>query len=221
MPSVRMAQVFGPPADTARNQPSGASSRVLAFSPQQVRGAVGADGARMAFTRRYVDEPAGGKPGLRYRDEAECPGEEGGHLASGDWGVGAVSSRAGGASGRDPGRGQGVDVGGVDMAQSVGETGGRSGLQIESPGEEGGHLTSGDGIVGAVAGRARGAPLGHAQVRQALHIRSPPEGVVDVGETGRRRRRGFVEGSDEPNGHHPAVDLPGRTYQVGAAFGAG
>ena len=133
-------------------------------------------------------------------------GEERCHLTPGDGIVGAVASRCGAATRRDPRRGQGVDIGGVGVALDVDEPGRRAGVEIESAGEEGCHLSAGDGIVGAVASRCGITTRRDPQHRETLHVRRPPPIGIDIGETGGGRNRVLaVEDPDQPHCHHPTL----------------
>src|SRR5690606_11388120 len=124
--------------------------------------------------------------------------EEGGHLPAGDRLVGAVAVRgeAGGASGR----GGGWGVGGAGAAYGVGE-GGLAGGQAEGADQEGGHLSAGDGLVGAVA--VRGAAAGDSGVGEGCGV-GGEDVAFGVGEGG--LAGGQAEGADEEGGHLSAGD---------------
>ena len=171
------------------------------------------DGSEPEFPRRSRVRCRGFRTGR----QVERPGEEGRHLSSGYRLVGAVPPLA--AAGGDAGGRQRVDGRGVAVAARVGEPGRRAVLEVEGAGQEGGHLSSGDGLVGAVPHWGGVAALGDSQLGQALCVGRPPDGGVQVGEPRVRRRGGLVDGPDEPYAHHPAQERLVGAEPTLAAFG--
>ena len=172
------------------------------------------------FRRNVLDLLAAGRSVVSLSADLGGSVEEGGHLCSGDWLIGAVLGRLGGAALGDSSRGQGVDVGGVDVVFDVGEPCGRSWLESEGADQEGGHLSSGDRPVGAVAGRIQGASYGDSEVGELLGVADPPLAVRNVGEAGNTRGGGvLVKDTDEPYSYYPALYWLVGTEQPLAAFG--
>ena len=148
-----------------------------------------------------------------------APGQEGGHLGPGDRLVGAVAPRLAGAACGDAGRGQGVDVGLVEVACGVGEPGRVGGLEVERPLQERGHLGPVHRPVRAEPQRIHQAARGDLQIGQALDVGQPAVVGVDVGEArlGCGGRFGLVEDPHQPDRHSPALHLvAGAEHVLGA-----
>ena len=159
--------------------------------------------------------------GLGDLDEPQGAGQERGHLGSRDGLVGAVAPRLAGAACGDAGRGQGVDVGLVEVAGGVGEPGRVGGLEVERPLQERGHLGPVHRPVRAEPQRVDQAALGDLELGQPLDVGQPAVADVHVGEARLccGGRLGLVEDPHQPNRHSPALHLIARTEHVLAALG--
>ena len=92
--------------------------------------------------------------------------------------------------------------------------------RVEGVDEEGGHLGSGDGVVGAVAEGAGLASGGYVAVGEFLGVGRPPLGGVHIGEPGGGGGGDLAaEDPDEPHRHDPPLDRVVGAEQAVPAFG--
>ena len=122
---------------------------------------------------------------------------------SGDWVVGAVAvAERGVAADGDAGVMEAFDVGFVAAAVVIGELVRAGALRVaHRSDQEGGHLGSGDRVVGAVAVAERGvAADGDAGVMEAFDVGFVAAAVV-IGELVRAGALRVAVGSDQEGGH--------------------
>ena len=155
-------------------------------------------------------------------DESQGAGQERGHLGSRDGLVGAVAQRLAGAACGDAGRGQGVDVGLVEVGTGVGEPGRVGGRQVEGTSQERGHLGPVHRPVRAEPQRIDQAALRDLELGQTLEVGQPAVAGVHVGEARLRcgGRFGLVEDPHQPDRHRPALHLVAGAEHVLGALGA-
>ena len=144
----------------------------------------------------------------RQIDETQRSGQERGHLGSRDGLVGAVAPRLAGTACGDAGRGQGVDVGRVEIAFGVGEPGWAGGRQVERPLQECGHLGPVHRPVRAEPGRLGSTAQRHLQGEEPFDKRGPPLVRIHVLEARGNHWSGIgaVEHPHQPYRHLPALE---------------
>lgn len=196
---VANQSVLRAPGEAARHQVElGVDPLDRESSGKEARHLLAGDGGERAV---HALSAAGGNAGNGYRPDVsgmgaradvveqrgggrqfESSGEEGRHFFTAHEAGRAKSSR--GASGGDPGGGEGIDVLGVDVAGDVTEGTAPGGHQPERPHQKGGHLSSGNRPIRAVVGpaTAESDPGGRdavdvGLVRRAVVIR---EGTTDA-----------------------------------------
>ena len=193
--------------------------QVALIAPPAGDAAIGADRAgstpgsrqqRVAAVRSPVERDragAGPSTGLPTGPFTQAAVQQAGHLGPRHGSVGAVAQRVRPTADGDAGREQGVDVGFVDAAASVGEPRRRGPLKPEGPHQERRHAGPGHGLVGAVAQRVLLAPDRDPQVCQPLDVGHPPLIVVHVSEPRLldRERVDAVDHSHDPHRHRPAL----------------